>query len=705
MYAMSRELKARARRRAMSGAVVMGCFAVGGSVAWAQDSEEAESKKTIDEVVITADRQESFSADYVQAGTFRDARILDTALTASVLTKELLEAQQALTIPDAVRNTAGVTTSQINTVIYGNLVIRGVSVDNTSNYRMNGVLPIVNFIHMPMENKSRVEVLKGASGLYYGFATPSGVINLVTERPRETGFGGSLTANSHGGYGADVDGTLKKGTVGLRVNGGASKTEFGVDKTSGERFFVSAAFDWEPSEDFSLQLDAEYLNNSVTETSLVRLNPGDTELPPLLPSSANLGAEWLFAEGKELNLMAKGRYRITQAISATFSVGRSYLDRIRRFSWFRDYDLTTGDGTVQVFTFPDNTYENTILRGDVSANFSTGPIEHQLIVGISQRNLDVVTPAAAVQGNVAQNYFDQSGIIPVQERPDLVIRDEPSTRDRGYFITNRMLFTDWLEGTIGYRFTEYRNETNTTLYEDSPGALSGSLVVKPRENLSLYATYIEGLEEGGIAPGISNNPGDLLPAAVSEQYEAGVKFEPKSGFLITAAYFNIERASAFLNDENFFVQEGRARYKGVEFSASGEITRALAVAASATYIDAKTVVSASPAIVGKRIENTPEFTFSLFARYQVPQVPGLSVSAGVFYTGDRAVNVTNDAFTPAYALLDLGAGYETEVAGRPIVFRVNAHNLTGKRHWEATGSGLLAQGKPRIVKFSVSTSY
>ncbi len=661
----------------------------------------------LEEIIVSADRRASFSADYVQAGTFRNARLIDTPLTATVLTRELLDAQQALNITDAVRNTAGVTTSEINTVIYSNIAIRGIAVGNVGNYRLNGVLPIVNYIHMPLENKSRVEVLKGASGLYYGFASPSGVVNLVTKRPTENGIGGSISGNSHAGYGASIDFTQMWGESGIRVNAGGENTEFGVDKTSGDRFFIAGAYDWNPSEKFSLEVDAEYIENTVTETTLVRLNApvnGELNLLPLLKSSENLGAEWLKAEGKELNLMAKASYKFTPAVTASVAAGRSYLDRLRRFSWFLNYDPNTGDGTVDVYTYPDNTYESIIYRADLAAAFKTGPIKHELIVGISQSTIDIVTPSGVLQGRVTQNYFNPVTDIPVQATPDLIIRDEPHTRDRGYFVTDRMQFTDWFEATVGYRLTEYKNTTNTTSYKSSPGTVSGSVLFKPMENMSLYGTYIEGLEEGGVAPGIANNPGVLLPAAVSKQYEAGIKFEPRDGLLLTAAYFDISRTSSYLNENNFFVQDGKATYRGVEFNASGEITSELSVSASGAYIDAKQA-SGTAAIVGKRIQNTPKYTGSLFLEYKVSAVPGLRLSGGMFHTGNRAVNVTNDAYIPSYTLFDVGATYEVDWQGRPISFRLYGHNITGKRYWEATGSGLLAQGKPSIVKFSVSTTY
>src|ERR1044072_5361365 len=123
---------------------------------------------TLEEVVVTADRQGSYSADLVQAGSFRGARQLDTPLTINVIPDALIRSQQAQGLLDALRNTAGVSPSQTSTTVYSNIAIRGINVENRSNYRLNGILPIVNLVDLPLEDKDRVEVLKGASALYYG---------------------------------------------------------------------------------------------------------------------------------------------------------------------------------------------------------------------------------------------------------------------------------------------------------------------------------------------------------------------------------------------------------------------------------------------------------------------------------------------------------------------------------------------------------
>src|SRR5690606_37818444 len=115
-------------------------------------------------------------------GVYRGVDPIDVPQTTNVITRELLDAQNADNIYGALRNTAGVVHSQLNGATYDNISIRGVEMENRQNFRLNGSLPIINLVEMPLENKERVEVLKGASAFYYGLVPPSGIVNLVTKR-------------------------------------------------------------------------------------------------------------------------------------------------------------------------------------------------------------------------------------------------------------------------------------------------------------------------------------------------------------------------------------------------------------------------------------------------------------------------------------------------------------------------------------------
>ncbi len=131
-------------------------------------------------VNVTDQRTQGFAPVSVQTGPYRGLDALDVPATINVVTRSVMDAQGDTGLYDALRNVAGVTRQQLSGLAYDNLSIRGIPLDNRASFYFNGVLPIDNNIWMPMEDKERVEVLKGASALYYGFAAPTGIVNMVS---------------------------------------------------------------------------------------------------------------------------------------------------------------------------------------------------------------------------------------------------------------------------------------------------------------------------------------------------------------------------------------------------------------------------------------------------------------------------------------------------------------------------------------------
>lgn len=688
-------------RRALLGAAMFSP-----ALALAQQATTG-SESLLQEIVVTADRVDSFGADLVQAGTFRGAAVIDTPLSINIIPRELLESQQAESIHDAMRNTAGVTFAQIGGAIYSNLAIRGIGVENRGNYRMNGALPIVNLIALPLENKERIEVLKGVSALYYGFTTPAGIVNLTTKRsPAQPLLDISANVNDHGATGVHVDTGARflDDKLGLRLNAVYADLDIGVDNVSGNRKMGSLALDYDPVDSVSIKLDYEYIFKTITEPA-TWLAPaavaGVTTLPRVPDPKQNLGGQWQYGEGYETNLLGQVSWRFARDWELSFYGGRSYLDRDRRFSQFQNYDTTTGDGTLRVTLTNGNVNENNNYRGEIAGAFLTGPLKHELVFGYTQNERDSEIPSNP-SVNFAQNFLSPVE-IPVTPLPARVVTRVSDIEDKGLYVFDRITYGegDWLQVLAGWRNTDYESIDRGITYtadEDSPAI---GLVVKPRDWLSLYGTYIEGLEEGGVAPLTAVNAGEVLPPGVTEQSELGVKAE-FGDVLLTLAYFDIDRPSSFLNASSVFVQDGNTSYKGVEFSASGEIGN-LSIYSTAMWLDAELERAASAAVIGNRPENTPEFTGSLYVDYRLAAAPGLSLSAGVFHVGDRPINAQNTGFADGYTTFDLGARYETQLAGKATTFRLYVENVADEKYWSATGSNLLGVSLPRTVRFSFTT--
>jgi len=167
-------------------------------------AQETADNMQLETVTVTGVK--GFGTDVTQVGSFRGAKLIDTPMTIQVLPHDLLESQQAQNLNDALRNIAGVNNSQTSTVVTSGQSVRGIALDNRNAYRMDGSLPVINLMDMPTEDKERVELMKGASALYYGFASPAGVVNLTMKRPTADtmievdGFG-----NEYGALGAHVD--------------------------------------------------------------------------------------------------------------------------------------------------------------------------------------------------------------------------------------------------------------------------------------------------------------------------------------------------------------------------------------------------------------------------------------------------------------------------------------------------------------------
>ena len=322
----------------------------------AQTLNQAEPGRKLPAVTVTGERVGSYKSDSVQVGTFRDMAPLDVPQTSNVVTREVLDAQATTSLFGALRNTAGVTRSQLNGSTYDNIAIRGILVENRSNYRLNGSLPVINLIDIPMENKERVEVLKGASSLYYGFVPPSGIVNLVTKRAgKDPILNVSVMANIYGGANTHIDAGRRFGSehqFGARINLLAGREDIGIHNFSGHRALMSGAFDWRVTDKLSLKFDVEHYRKEVSEQAAIQAPAavnGVITLPPVPNARRNLAGEWQKYDAEATNLLLRADYAISDNWGLLFELGKAQTRRDRNFSQFQNYDLATGEGTLAHF--------------------------------------------------------------------------------------------------------------------------------------------------------------------------------------------------------------------------------------------------------------------------------------------------------------------------------------------------------------------
>ena len=661
-------------------------------------------------VEVVAARDGSFRSDRVQVGTFRDLDPLDVPLTSNVVTRAVLDAQGASTLFGALRNTAGVTRSQLSGSTYDNISIRGILVENRGNYRLNGSLPIVNLIDVPLENKERVEVLKGASTLYYGFVPPSGIVNFVTKRaPAAPVNAVNAWGTGHGAGGVHADFARRfgaDGRFGARVNVAAAREDIGIERYDGERDLQSVALDWRATDRLGLRLDLEHYRKDVSEQAAIALLPargGVRPLPAVPPNTRNLAGQWQRYDAEARNALLRGDFQVTETWALTVETGHALTERDRDYSQFEEYDLATGDGTLRLFPARGQEYTNENHRAELYGRVEAGSVAHEISIGYTANRRESL--ARSLPGvTVAQNLYAPVDIAPigfgVPGAPNVTRID-----DRGWYVFDRVLLGSRWQATVGARGSRYDSRNAATAYEADEVTPMAALLFKPTPGTSVYASYLEGMEESGQAPANRANAFELLPPAKSKQKELGVKAQLARNTLVQAALFEIERPSTAVDAQNRFVLNGLARYRGLELAASGELTPEWAVIASALFLDAEQRNPDSAATFGKAPENTPERTGSLFVHYAPRALPGFAASAGAYHVGAREVDNENRGRLGAYTVYTLGATYAFRAAGAAWRAQANVDNLLDDDYWSSAGNGLLGVGMPRTLRVSLGVQW
>jgi iron complex outermembrane receptor protein len=673
-------------------------------------TEPVLADKTLQIVTVNGEKEKGLKPKYVQVGAFRDQVLLDAPFSVNIIPRLMLEVQDAQGVYDALKNSAGVARAQTSGTVNDTLAIRGIAVDARTNYRLNGSLPVINLIELPMENKERVEALKGSSALYYGFSTPAGIINLVTKRATATPVTSvAVSGNQYGQLVGAVDIGRKfgdKGQFGVRVNAAGGKLRNATKGFEGDRTFGSVALDWRASDDLSLRFDAEDIRKDVVENGgigLLAAVNGKIALPPVQDPTRMISGTWSHYDARARNMLLRADYTINESWAATFELGRAETDRDRRsFGQMQSYDIATGEGTLRTQFVRGQQYLNENARAELTGRVDM-LLDHEITIGAMQNKRDQNAPSVQTV-NFKQNMYVPRELTPPALSDNLTYNPQAIT-DKGLYLFDKMRLTPAWQLLVGARYSDYANTTTTTTYKVRKTSPSAGLVYKVRPDTTLYATYLEGVEETGIAPAAAVNAFESMPPAVSQTRELGVRTEALAGLMASAAYFQIERASAYTNTANRYVLDGRAHYSGLEFSVNGSITPQLSAYVTGMLLQAEQRNAANADLIGKMPENTPKQTASVFFDYKPGVLAGLSVNAGAYYTGRRAVNNANQAFIQGFTIYTAGARYADRIAGHPASVQVNVENLGDKSYWAAAGSALLAPGMPRAVKFSAKVDF
>lgn len=645
-------------------------------------------------------------------GPWAQRSLQDTPYSMTVMTSSLIENAVAGDM-DQIYKLNPLTQNSAPSTVYDTpyAVMRGF---HTQQGVIDGVRLSSALYGISMEEIERVEIFNGLTGFLYGPGNVGGTTNFVLKRPtaeRRT----DVSIGNYGGeqYFAHVDlgGPIDAdGRFGYRLNAAYQDGDTEKDNQHLKKSLVSGALDWRATDDLLLQLEAAHRDYKLDGADS-RFYFTGIKRPSSYDNDATHTPTWSYNDVETDRYGVNARWALTEQLTAR----AAYLYKQDKRASIYTYPLLQANNTFNVGVSKVAPNEMTAHGAYtyLDADFDTFGIGHKLTVGVSLDRYDVRQHADASSYNIFSGY-DLDGIASLPEPATAAIGMRPfytasKAENRNIVVGDDISFSEQWSALIGLNRSTLKNRSfnaagaKTADYDKSDITPTLSLIYKPVPNASVYATYMEALEQGTIVGATYRNRDEVLDPMISKQYELGAK-GTFGNVLLTAALFRIEKANQYSDDgtpTGKYVQDGLQVHQGLELSATGKLTDSLTLIAGGVWMDLSVEESNNPALEGKHPAGVAEKMAKLYAEYDVTALPGLTLSGGVFYTGGYYGDALNTDEIKSFVVGDIGARYATSIFNTPTTLRLNVTNVGGADYW-ATNYSL---GIPRTVAFSVLMQY
>jgi catecholate siderophore receptor len=719
--------------------------------------------------------------------------ILDTPQTMVAITPEVYEPQGAATLSDVLRNTPGITFfagegGSANRTGGDSFYLRGF--DTSNSIFIDGVRDEGDLVHDTF-NFDQVDVIKGPSA-ENGRGGTAGYINLETKMPKAAASEEGQFSYGFDPSGADAFGRatidLNRPLADSRVAGTAVRLNLleqdgGV---TGRKLAENNRWGVAPSLALGLGTPtrAFFAYQHEYEHNLPDYGLPGTAVAGLAPPAVPGGASFFSPGVNPANFYGFAHYdyehvtndALTARVEHDLSPGVTLSNQTREDETERRVESTSPSGSVTAAPAGDAALTHAIYQTrneilsnqtNLSADFATGPVSHDLTTGLELSRETADNPTWAIVPPGVANPAYLVSIYAPDNFPGALLNYTPhrTGADTDTAIDTEALYAfdtikaaRFWEVTGGVRLEHYDvHELSYTAASPAlaatpglpttgatpataataaaaavaPGfadlvagqtTLSGkaALVFKPAPDGRLYLSYDSSVRPPGTS-GATNtlsttatsadNP--LLVPEKAKNYETGVKW----GFLqerleASLALFRSVNSGVPSTDpiSGLVDQTSSQTVQGVEAGVAGKITPAWLLFAGYSQMEAKVSTEISTNAQGLTLPLLPKESGSLWTTYAFPG--GLTVGGGTQYIGETARLQATSAPTattfsnqvPSYWLVNGMVSYSFN---RHLTLRLNLNNLANREYIASLNNNgyRVNLGAPRAFLFSAVLRY
>ncbi len=711
----------RHRTYALGAAAVMA--AVSSTATLAQSQSRG---LTLEEVVVTAQK--------------RTENIQDVPLAVTVVNEAQLARQHIYSIEDLARTAPALEMIQAFGGPGGGGQVRGISTQSLGNATAEAAVGIVvDGVSQGRVNSSnifdmeRIEVLRGPQGTLFGLTTSAGVINMTTVAPKFGVFETRLHADfsDTDTLGSESGRTTLRGAVNVPINDSQALrfsvsgdrtedvqyNEFKDEGTERNDFGARMRYRFKPSDDFELNLIADYNKNYTNY------------FDPMF--------NYVYADASLTNLLAA--CGITPGYDNNERCGNhDEKDTNKNYGASAQFDIAVGDSTLtSISGYRKNEHGPAAsdimgLASDMTQIFAIGEVsegrqftQELRITSPDEQRFEYVAGlfysdylSERGDGNLdpTQGFFVQlrtpAGFINLAPPSSSI--SESTNKSYAAFGQSTFHITDALGLITGLRYTHQKitNESTGNLFLPVPIPTYGEVTEKNwswkaglqyeiNDDLTTYATYTRGYKGPQVSPAAQGVPATLLAAEIPISYEVGVKGALFNGGLgVDANVFytevnNFQGQRCRITSTGVLACPGETvpsiTSKGVELSMYGSPFDGLTLNSGLIYnlaeypsgwtgYNPNNLNGGTTSLSNEQLVNVPEKKFTFSGEYSVPMgsVQGF-LSYDTVYKSDIRFGPTADPrfIYPAHWIHGARLGVRSESGAWSVA--LFGRNLTAER--------------------------
>ncbi len=668
---------------------------------------------------------------------FSEVSAQDLPLSVRNFSQTDMQDAGAQRISDVLLLDASVSESYNLPAYWDQLSVRGFTLDNRYNFRRDG-LPISAQTIIGLENKERIELLKGTSGIQAGTSAPGGLVNYVVKRPptRPTHSVRDVTVSYGPGDNRSVAMDLgdrfgQASEFGYRLNVAHTDLNPYIRQTQGHRDLVALAMDWRINANNRLEWEVEQSHVEQIGVNFYSLLDNGPNAKPILPApvegTRNITRQPRSRPGVFDGLTGSVRFK-HQLENNWLWTTQYAVQRLRaddRLVYASGCSATVtdrfcGNGDFQIYDYSSENERrnNEVAHTALSGQTSLSGLTHEFTFSLMRQRLVDHMPWMSSSPLLGTTNTITGGLTPPSQSADrtgLMSNTQDSTTE--WAAKDRIQFTPQTSAWLGLRYTQLNRQSAMT-NGSSPTqdqrnfatpwlAVSHQLEAGPM----VFASTGQGIESE-LTPNRNNysNAGQALPTLRSHQYEVGMKhFAYQTHW--QATWFDITRpmsgdATGCSNGGICVRQmDGQAHHQGLELNGR-TVQGKWTWAGSATWLHARRENATSdPSLNGQRPINVPTYLMRGLAEYRFTGIAGLRTGLRVSREGERPVMEHGEIMLPAWTTWDLTAHYDTRSDQQATTWTLAIQNVMNKHYWRESpkqyGQYFLNPGAPRTIRASV----